>query len=207
MHIYDPEDPVRQLADATEETHVMANSIRVARELIAILEYRGRPVGKAKETLAKLRESWMPLCNVVGKIGEPRACAMFDLGVFEGDQFPELWPDVVASTPEYVLPCGRVDRLLTHADGSLTVVEIKPPGSRRDQAQGLGQAIMYAASLRAKMNSNVEVRAALFVASDLDQEVENACRSVGVTYLHMSWAEQVQTEKFARIMYQGVVAP
>lgn len=147
----------------------------------------------------ELSDMWRPLVNVLGRQGEDKACALFDYGITAGLFGKLLHPSVSLLKKEFQLPCGRVDRALEHEDGSYTVVEIKPSGSRRDQAHGLGQAIMYASSMRGMLNDNRDVRAALFVSADHDNEIASACKSVGVQYLCLPFEAQGAIEGLAAI--------
>lgn len=145
------------------------------------------------------KQIFAPLKNTLGRRGEDKSCALFDYAILGGVFDKQLHQEVVLSRKEYRLKAGRIDRLLEHKDGSFTVVEIKPNGSLRDQAQGLGQSILYAASLRAELRDNREVRSALFISGDFDQEIESACRSVGVEYLYFPYCAQRLVDELAEI--------
>ena len=121
-----------------------------------IIESSASPSASAVQHLADLMDARRPLENIRGRIGEDRACALFDYLIKTGNTPAGLHPGVIGLHREYHLPCGRVDRLLEHDDGSFTVVEIKPGGSRRDQSHGLGQSIMYASSMRASRGDGPE---------------------------------------------------
>lgn len=133
-----------------------------------------------------LKSSLDGWANIAGRMNEDKTCAIFDLMVLSEDSYivDHLHADIVSMRKEVRLPCGNADRVLHHADGTLTVVEIKARGSRRDHACGLGQALVYAAALRGETGA-VDVRAAIFVGGEKDAWIASACASTGVTYLHM----------------------
>jgi len=125
------------------------------------------------------------LLRVHGATMENRVCAMCDyLVTRDSVLLGELRGDIVDVRREVRLPCGIADRVLTHSDGSLTAVEVKRRGSRRDYACGLGQAIMYAASLR-EMPCVPDVRAALCIEGLRDEYIAAACQDAGVTYINI----------------------
>lgn len=154
-----------------------------------------------REKISEINDIFGPLVNIAGRVGEDRSCALFDYAMASGGMHfsGDLHPGVIRSTREFQLPIGRVDRLLEHDDGSFTTVEIKPSGSRRDIAQGLGQAVMYAAAMRITLNDERDVRPALFVSSNHDPYIAAACDMAGVTYLHFSLDEQRLVSGLARI--------
>lgn len=163
------------------ESRACANLALFAREMASVSNSHENT--RISALLAEMEDIFRPLINVAGRHGEDRSCALFDYGIHSGIFETRLHPGVKASRNEYPLPTGRADRLLEHEDGSFTVVEIKPSGSRRDIAQGLGQSILYASSMRAMLNDNRDVRPALFVSADHDPEISAACKMAGVIYL------------------------
>lgn len=154
-----------------------------------------------REKIGEINDIFGPLANIAGRVGESRSYALFDYAMANGGlHFSDvLHPGVIRSTREFVLQVGRVDRLLEHEDGSFTTVEIKPSGSRRDAAQGIGQAVMYAAAMRIALNDGRDVRPALFISSDHDQYIAAACDMAGVTYLNFSRNAQRLVSGMARI--------
>lgn len=169
----------------------------------SVAEIPGVMNGRITEILSEMEDVFRPLTNTVGRIGEDRSCALFDYGIRGGMFDDRLHPGVSTSKKEHQLPAGRVDRLLEHDDGSFTVVEIKPSGSRRDIAQGLGQSILYASSMRSVLNDNRDVRPALFVSSDYDTEIAEACKMAGVAYLCFPRQVQALVDELAMIHLQG----
>jgi len=153
--------------------------------------------------LREMEDVFLPLTNIAGRHGEDRSCALFDYGIRKEMFDDRLHPGVDTVKKEHQLPAGRVDRLLEHDDGSFTVVEVKPSGSRRDIAQGLGQAILYAASMRSILNDNRDVRPALFVSSDYDHEIAGACKMAGVAYLCFPRQAQALVDQLAAIHLHG----
>jgi len=186
-----------------------AQRIVVSRLLCRTLIDSGAAKHTEKSLAAEvdLKSEVAPLINIIGRIGEDRICAMFDHLIMDQSHFPQLHPGVVEIHREFQLPCGRADRVLKHADGSFTVVEIKPAGSRRDQAHGLGQVILYASSMRASLNSSADIRAALVVGASHDKEISEACNSAGVEYIAISQFEQRLIEKLAAIYNESYVLP
>ena len=169
----------------------------------AISDLPGVMNARVAGLLLEMEDIFRPLTNIVGRHGEDRSCALFDYAIQKGLFDDALHPGVNTSRREYLLPAGRADRLLEHEDGSFTVVEIKPSGSRRDIAQGLGQAILYASSMRSALNDNRDVRPALFVSSDYDPEIASACKMVGVAYLCFPRVVQDFVDDLAAIHFQG----
>ena len=198
-------DLPRNLALLKVEAAQLACLQLVARIAIAKNPIADNAVNAAK--LVRLQEMAWPMENIRGRIGKDRASALFDYLILTGKEPAGLHPGVTAMRREYQLPCGRVDRLLEHDDGSFTVVEIKPLGSRRDQAHGIGQAILCAASMRAARQDGADVRAALFIAAPYDSEIENACKSVGIEYIYMSQFERNLIDELASIAHNGLFAP
>lgn len=164
-----------------------------------VLSGKIKPSQRAIELELELASIFQPLVNVLGRHGENKACALFDYGILDGMFDAKFHPNIISSKKEFQLPCGRVDRLLEHADGSFTVVEIKPSGSMRNQAHGLGQSIMYASSMRAELQDSRDVRAALFVAADYEPEIAAACKSVYVEYVCFPRSAQKLVEELAEI--------
>lgn len=200
-HLAAADSPARGAALLKVEAARVAAANLIIRAMIdaGIAKQNEKSLAISKEMLDELR----PLVNVRGRTGEDKVCATFDYMLQSSHIFPQLHPEIVSIQKEYQLPCGRADRLLMHADGSFTVVEIKPGGSRCHQAHGLGQAIMYASSMRTTRRDNAEIRAALVVGADYDCEIADACKSVGVEYIPISRWEQDLIDDLADIHYNG----
>ena len=122
--------------------------------------------------------------RLVGKKNEDRVCALFDIMFFdEGSALRKaISPHADRLFREVQLPCGRVDRVITHKDGSATVVEVKQRGSRRDIAQAIGQVLVYSGAIKSSGNYT-DVRPAIFVPGDRDEWIENACQLAGIEYI------------------------
>jgi len=94
-------------------------------------------------------------------------------------------PEVISAEAEFPVPRGRIDYLLIHADGSLTVCELKD-GARGKQhvLSGLGQCIGYAVQLGMANAGVPTIRKALVFSSwgkpDEELLVVQACRGAGV---------------------------
>lgn len=143
-----------------------------------------------------------PHANIHGRTNEDRVCAIFDWLIQSESGINGIQNDVVAIHREFRTGAGFVDRLLVHADGTVTVVEIKGPGSRRDHACGLGQALVYAAAVREEMPKFHEVRSALFVGGEHDQWLSSACRVSGVAYECIGHKANKMIVEFAAAAYE-----
>lgn len=158
---------------------------------------RPSPIMLALE--AEMGALFSPLLNTKGRILENKACAIFDYMVASNEPLAGLHPGIVEVKKEMRLPCGHADRVLYHEDGTITAVEIKARGSRRDHVCGLGQALMYATALR-EITKSPDVRSVLFVAGESDPWVAGACASAGVGYINVSSAEESAINMYANAM-------
>lgn len=71
-------------------------------------------------------------------------------------------PEIIHWQQEFSLPGSRIDYLLTHADGSITVCELKDGGlGKQSVLAGIGQAIGYAIQVGASNAGISKVRKAL----------------------------------------------
>jgi len=129
----------------------------------------------------RIRCALAPMARISRLSGEAKACAIFDAMFVLGDISRELGSEVACCKPEVQVAGLRVDRVLYHEDGSVSAVEIKPVGSRRDMVHGVGQALLYAAALIE--SGEAEVRPVLFVSGERDSLVAEACRLGGVEYV------------------------
>ena len=162
---------------------------RIAAHVGALKKY-GDKIGlndAARATQQELEDMLASQSVIVERVGEKKTCAIFDMTVFEEDaDIAKLSSSRIVSVErEATLPCGNVDRLLRHADGTITVVELKGKGSRRDHACGIGQALVYAACARETLGAS-EVRAALFVLGEFDPWIAQACETAGVSYFNIA---------------------
>lgn len=124
------------------------------------------------------------LLDISYRVGESRVCALFDYLIGSGCLDGRFHAGITAIGKNVRLPCGFADRVLHHGDGSLTVVEVKQRGSRRDHACGIGQALVYAAALR-EVASATDVHPALVVSGNHDRWIADACATAGVAYINL----------------------
>lgn len=113
-------------------------------------------------------------------------------------------PEIIEAFAEYPVPRGRVDYLLIHADGSITVCELKD-GSKGKQhvLSGLGQCISYAIQIGMARAGIPLVRKALVFSSwgrpDEELLVIEACRTAGVIAVPMG-SEEAHRESVMRFI-------
>lgn len=83
---------------------------------------------------------------------------------------------------EFPVARGRVDILLTHEDGSITLVEVKKGGCRTRVMAGIGQLSMYAVLLSGRNNITIRRVLAWDFIGDLQEEESfcDACELAGV---------------------------
>lgn len=99
-------------------------------------------------------------------------------------------PEIIEAIAEFPVPRGRADYLLIHADGSITVCELKD-GSKGKQhvLSGLGQCIAYAVQIGMARAGVPRIRKALVFSSWGRPEEEliviDACRAAGVIAVPM----------------------
>ena len=99
--------------------------------------------------------------------------------------FDDSVPEIIKAESEFNVPGGRVDYLLIHRDGSITVCEVKC-GQRGKQnvLSGVGQCIAYAIQIGMANAGVPKIRKALVFSSwDKPSEeliVIDACRAAGV---------------------------
>jgi hypothetical protein len=148
----------------------------------------------------EMHEILQPTSNILGRKNEDKICAIFDSMLHSENEFvlSKLHHSIESFAKEFQLECGRCDRVIYHADGVVTVAEVKAKGSRRDHAQGLGQVLMYAAAAREQRLSN-DVRMALVVGGEKDIWLESACKTAGVSYINISNSVEILCEKYAII--------
>ena len=129
----------------------------------------------------RLRQVVAPVMELSSLVGESKACALFDFSIRAG-HFDGFDSPVVSLQREFVVAGFRIDRLLTHEDGSVTAVEIKPRGVMRDMSHGIGQALLYAALLASA--GYERVRPAMFIPGPRIDVLAEAARLGGVQFLH-----------------------
>lgn len=184
------------LSDLDRKCALEAMSAEIAAKVIQIAS--GEDGDLTKKLKAGQLDIYQRAINIYGRVGEAKTCAIFDYLINQGESaILKQFDDAVSVRREVKFECGFADRVVEHADRSITVVEIKPAGSRRDHMQGLGQALMYACAAREISMSN-EVRAALFVSGDSDKWVEAACKSAGAMYICVPKTIEMQLDRYAR---------
>lgn len=99
-------------------------------------------------------------------------------------------PEIIEAFAEYPVPRGRIDYLLIHADGSITVCELKDGAKGKQHVlSGLGQCIAYAVQIGMARAGIPQIRKALVFSSwgrpDEESIVIDACRAAGVIAVPM----------------------
>ena len=110
---------------------------------------------------------------------------MAHIRLFDGEV-----PEIIRAEAEFPVPRGRVDYLLIHADGSLTVCELKDCAKGKQHVlSGLGQCIAYAVQIGMANAGVPKIRKALVFSSwgrpEEELLVMDACRSAGVIAVPM----------------------
>lgn len=99
-------------------------------------------------------------------------------------------PEIIEAFSEYPVPRGRIDYMLVHADGSITVCELKDGAKGKQHVlSGLGQCIAYAIQIGMARAGIPKIRKALVFSSwgrpDEELIVIDACRAAGVIAVPM----------------------
>jgi hypothetical protein len=144
----------------------------------------------------------------LGKTREAFLSGVFRLLLASSDAHLKIFdgqvPEIIEAYAEYHVPRGRIDYLLIHADGSLTVCELKD-GSKGKQhvLSGLGQCISYAIQIGMARAGIPLIRKALVFSSwgrpDEEILVIDACRSAGVIAVPMG-SEDAHRESSMRFI-------
>jgi hypothetical protein len=105
---------------------------------------------------------------------------MPDKSLFEG-----IVPEIIRWEPEFPVPRGRVDYVIFHIDGSVTVCEVKDGGrGLQNVLAGIGQVLSYAAQVGMARAGFREIRKALIFSSlsllTEDALVMESCEMAGV---------------------------
>ncbi len=133
---------------------------------------------------------------------EALICAVLDRKLRNGQLDSLYSSEPIAFEREVRLPCGNADRIIRHADETLTVVEVKAAGSRRDHAQGIGQILLYTAAVRAIRDAK-DVRGMLVVGGKPDEWIESACKQAGIEYVVITNYETELEVRLAQAWMQG----
>lgn len=139
-------------------------------------------ISKPTPSYEEMKHRIEVMSNVSGRVCENKTCAVFDWIVQLNFSPEDFHPGIVRIQKEYRLPCGMADRVLWHEDGTITVVEVKGPGSRRDHASGIGQVLVYAEGVR-EVTRAPDVRTMLCTAGPRDAWIEAACDRAGIRYM------------------------
>ena len=87
---------------------------------------------------------------------------------------------------EFPVNSGRIDLLLFHNDGGISIVEAKADRLPREIALGIGQLCMYEAGLRKKMRPAYINRILIApIKSENSLEIMSACELAGVKFIHL----------------------
>lgn len=107
-------------------------------------------------------------------------------------------PRVERARFEYWAGAGRVDLLLYHTDGSLTVVEAKDSSCSREIVAGIGQVLFYESMIR-KSNPGQKLRRRLVVLKSqwVTEHVRNACSVADVGLVVLPDMESVRRQMAA----------
>lgn len=122
---------------------------------------------------------------------EAAATTMLRL-MLEFGQLERAWglPRIHRHRFEYPVPGGRIDLLLFHADGGVSIVETKTPRSISGMAAGIGQLCVYASLIRKALGDAYRpayVRRILSVAIEPEASltIMAACEMAGVEFAHL----------------------
>lgn len=123
---------------------------------------------------------------ILHKNGEAKICAIFDYLAYKNDGLVRNYfkSDITNVHKEQHLETGIVDRVAHHKDGSVTVIEIKGFGSRRDHAQAVGQVLLYAAGMHELKQTN-NVNKAIVVLGERDYWIELVCKAADIAYINI----------------------
>jgi len=118
---------------------------------------------------------------------EVAAVAAIEILLFTGKLHGFMgWPEIARVEREVKIGGGRCDMVLTHADRSRTLIEVKADGHARDVVCGIGQLFMYEAGYSLP---GLQLRKVLAVPGYGDPEVVRACAMAGVEFLPLGSLE------------------
>lgn len=144
----------------------------------------------------------------LGKSGEAFVSGLFRSILASTGAHKKLFdgaiPEIIEAFPEYPVPRGRVDYMLVHADGSVTVCELKDGAKGKQHVlSGLGQCIGYAIQIGMAKAEIPKIRKALVFSSWGKPEEEliviDACLAAGVIPVPMG-PEDVHRESAIRFL-------
>lgn len=156
-----------------------------------LMEFRERTAGMvivdqdAYQRLQAERGRLRFLARMHSQTGEARACSIFD-HLYINSILPNCIPvDGIELVREHPFSTGRrVDRIIKHASGRLSIVEIKDACDQRSVVAGIGQALLYA-TLAERDFFNSSIVPVLAVLGDYDEDVARACERGGVEYVSL----------------------
>ena len=127
------------------------------------------------------------------KNDERAAMAQIKIMLIAGDLRRVLGtPEFHAHRFEFAVATGRIDLLLFHADGGMTIVEIKADSSNvNDIAAGIGQLFMYSIALPAALADRqkpkyIDLILCAPVAPARSLSLMQACMVAGVRFVHLA---------------------
>ncbi|MHB8915871.1 MAG: hypothetical protein ACYC4K_08680 [Thiobacillus sp.] len=92
---------------------------------------------------------------------------------------------------EYSVESGRIDLLVFHSDGGVSVIEAKAANGLVSIAAGIGQLFLYSASLLKKLNKGAEpkyINKILCAPLEAEKSLEimAACEMAGIRFVHLA---------------------
>jgi hypothetical protein len=100
---------------------------------------------------------------------------------------------------EFPVEGGRIDLVLFHVDGSVSLVEAKAQGSGREIAAGIGQLCMYAVAFplalkNAKRPTCIRRILCAPIAPEKSLSLVAACNMAGVTFAHLGLVDYFKAQ-------------
>lgn len=123
--------------------------------------------------------------------GEAAATEMLRL-MLQFGQLEKAWklPRISRYRFEFSVNGGRIDLLLFHVDGGISIVETKASHSMSGMAAGIGQLCVYASLIRDALGENFSpayVRRILAASIEPEKSltIMEACKMAGVEFAHL----------------------
>lgn len=116
----------------------------------------------------------------------------------ENGRLAELWglPEILWCEFEFPLPRGRIDLVLFHSDGTISVVEAKDALDERSVVAGIGQLSMYAVQIGYSKTAS-GIRKILTVPVEGNNPnsllIDRACRDAGVIFEPLGTIQEHQS--------------
>lgn len=95
---------------------------------------------------------------------------------------------------EFPLPKARIDFLLTHRDGGVTILELKSRHNQTDLAAGIGQLFLYEALMLATGQVAPKYVRKVLAAQMSNEDgaiIQSACEAAGVAFVRLPTHEQL----------------